>query len=136
MNVNKKIVLRFSAKVVEDPIIYALIKDYNLIPNILKAEINPHKEGYLVVEVVGKKEKYTEALAYLEQKGISVEPLDERVVWIEEKCIQCGLCTGLCPTQALKMNRPDMNVTFHGEKCIVCGICVKCCPVQAVELHF
>ncbi|MEL7566530.1 MAG: NIL domain-containing protein [Dehalobacterium sp.] len=136
MTICKKVVLRFSPKIVDKPILYSLIKDYGLIPNILKAEINPHNEGYLVVEVRGEDQQYAEGLEYLSSLGVTIDALDEKVAWIEEKCMQCGLCTGLCPTQALKMNRPEMTVTFDGEKCIVCEICVKSCPAKAMELHF
>lgn len=136
MTVSKKIVLRFSPKIVEEPIIYSLIKDYGLIPNILKAEINPHSEGYLVVEVKGEDQQYADGIEYLKSVGVEIEALDETVTWIEDRCTQCGLCTGVCPTQAFKMNRPEMNVTFDGGKCIVCEICVKTCPAKAIRLNF
>ncbi|MDD2373399.1 MAG: NIL domain-containing protein, partial [Syntrophomonadaceae bacterium] len=45
-----RVVCYFSAAQSEQPIIYQLIKDYDLVVNILKADINPQKEGYLVVE--------------------------------------------------------------------------------------
>lgn len=136
MTVSKKVVLRFDAKIVDQPIMYSLIKDYGLIPNILKAEINPHKQGYLVLELSGENQKYAEGMEYLNSLGISVDALDEKVVWLEDKCMQCGVCTGLCPTQALNMSRPSMEVSFDGEKCIVCEMCLKSCPARAVELRF
>ena len=136
MTVCKKVVLRFDSKIVEKPIIYSLIKDYGLIPNIIKADINPHKEGYLVMEVTGENDKYAEGVEYLNSLGVSIDALDEKVAWNEDRCMQCGLCTGLCPTQALKMSRPSMQVSFDGDKCIVCEMCVKSCPAKAVELHF
>lgn len=136
MTVCKKIFLRFDAKQVDKPIIYSLIKDYGLVPNILKAEINPHKEGYVVMELCGENENYAAGLEFLNSLGIVVDALNKKVVWLENQCIQCGVCTGLCPTGALNMNRPDMEVTFDGEKCIVCEMCLKSCPAKAVELHF
>jgi len=136
MTISKKVVLRFNANIVDKPIMYSLIKDYGLIPNILKAEINPHKQGYLVLELSGDDEKYAEGMKFLHSLGIFVDALDEKVVWLEEKCIQCGVCTGLCPTQALSMKRPSMDVVFNGDKCIVCEMCLKSCPAKAVELHF
>ncbi len=133
MTICKKVVLRFDAQIVEKPIIYSLIKDYGLIPNILKAEITPHKKGYLVMEVTGENHHYAEGVEYLHSLGITIDALEEKVMWSQEKCTQCGLCTGLCPTQALKMNRPAMTVSFDGEKCIVCEMCIKSCPVKAVR---
>ena len=53
-----KIVCYFSAAQSEQPIIYRLVKNYDLIVNILKADINPLKQGYLVMELEGSKEKY------------------------------------------------------------------------------
>lgn len=136
MTISKKVVLRFDAKIVDQPIMYKLIKDYNLVTNILKADINPNKQGYLVLELSGENDQYAEGIEYLNSLGIYVDSLEERVVWLEEKCIQCGVCTGLCPTQALMMNRPSMEVSFDGDKCIVCEMCLKSCPAKAVELRF
>jgi len=136
MTVHKKVFLRFDPKQVDKPILYTLIKEYDLTPNILKAEINPHKEGYLVMDLAGEDSQYAAAMEFLNSLGIAVDALDKRVVWLEDKCMQCGACTGLCPTQALSMNRPSMEVSFDGEKCIVCELCLKICPVRAVELHF
>ncbi|MGI6712704.1 MAG: NIL domain-containing protein [Bacillota bacterium] len=136
MTISKKVVLRFNPDIVDKPIIYSLIKDYGLIPNILKAEINPHKQGYLVLDLSGDNEQYAKGIEFLNSLNVSVDALDEKVVWMEDKCIQCGLCTGLCPTKALFMKRPSMEVQFDGDKCIVCEMCLKICPAKAVELHF
>ena len=63
----QKIVLRFSADNADQPIIYHLVKDYDLIINILKASINPHKEGTMVLELTGT--RYEEGINYLKNKG-------------------------------------------------------------------
>ncbi|MCR6544237.1 NIL domain-containing protein [Dehalobacterium formicoaceticum] len=136
MTVSKKVVLRLNAKIVDQPIIYSLIKDYGLIPNILKAEINPQKEGYLVVEIQGEDLQYAAGLEFLNSLGVTIDALNEKVVRNEAKCIECGHCTGVCPTHALTLNRPEMTISFDGEKCVVCEICVKSCPVKAMELYF
>ena len=47
MTISKRIVLRFPKRVVERPIIYQLIKSYDLEFNILRASINPEQEGLL-----------------------------------------------------------------------------------------
>ena len=47
------LVLRFSEKVVDQPIIYRLVKDYDLEFNLLKATIYPRKEGIIVMELRG-----------------------------------------------------------------------------------
>lgn len=129
----EKIVLRFTAETAEEPVIYRLVKDYDLVVNITKASINPHKEGTMVLELTG--ERYGEGIEYLKKQGISVLPLAQEVVRNEEKCTQCGACTVHCPTKALYIERPSMEVKFKGDNCIVCLMCLKVCPVKAMEVR-
>ena len=51
MVVSKRIVLHFPRRLVEQPVIYRLVKDYNLEFNILKALITlePEEEGLMVL---------------------------------------------------------------------------------------
>lgn len=132
-----KVVLYFSAAQSEQPIIYRLVKNYDLIVNILKADINPQKQGYLVLEMEGEKDKYQEGINFLKEGlGIIVEPLSETVVWQEDVCIQCGACASFCPTEALEIDRETMEISFNNSKCVVCGMCLDCCPTRAITLHF
>jgi L-aspartate semialdehyde sulfurtransferase ferredoxin len=131
-----KLVCYFSAAQSEQPIIYRLIKNYDLVINILKADINPQKEGYAVVELEGSQVSYDEGIRFMESLGIILEPLSESIVWYDQVCIQCGACASFCPTEALAMDRNSMEVSFHNDKCVVCGMCLDCCPTRAIELHF
>ncbi|MFY9173979.1 MAG: NIL domain-containing protein [Peptococcia bacterium] len=128
----EKIVLRFSAERSEQPIIYKLIRDYGLMVNILKASINPHKEGIMVIELTGP--NYDEGLDFLRQNGVTVQPLAQEIIRNEDKCTHCGACTVHCPTKALYLRRPGMEVNFSNDDCIVCLMCVKVCPVKAMEV--
>ena len=56
MTVIRRIVLTFPAHMVEDTIIYHLIKDYDLVVNILRAKIIPKEGGRVVLGVRGKLE--------------------------------------------------------------------------------
>jgi ferredoxin len=131
--IKRKVVLRFPASVVEHPFIYTLAKEYNVVANILKANINPRKEGRMVVELSADNKDYNAAMDFLQSRGVIVLPLEQQVNWLEERCTQCGACTVICPTEALWMKRPEMTVSFNGEKCIVCEHCLKACPARAVE---
>ena len=131
-----RIVLYFSAAQSEQPIIYRLVKEYDLIVNILKANINPQKEGLMVMELTGEKDNYESGIRYLSGLGVSCEPLSETVMWDEALCIQCGACASFCPTEALFMDRESMEVSFDNSKCVVCGMCLECCPTRAITLHF
>lgn len=131
---NKKIVLRFGQDISDKPIIYRLVSDYGLIINILKASVDPNKEGTMVMELSG--ERYDEGIAYLREQGVKVQPLAEEVIRNEEKCISCGACTDLCPSGALYIERPSMEVVFNSDNCVVCQLCVKVCPYKAMEVRF
>lgn len=131
-----KIVLRFSSNLVDQPIIYCLVKDYDLIINILKADINPRKEGYVVLEISGDSESYNRGLEYLRNVGVEIEPLSGTIVWNQERCLQCGACVSFCSSGAFYLSRPEMEVHFDGSKCIVCKSCLDVCMARAVEVWF
>lgn len=132
----QKLVFRFPASSVEQPFVYYLIKEHGLMVNILKANINPRKEGRMVVELSGEKDNFEAGLEFLRSRGVRVFPLEQEIVWVEERCTQCGACSVICPTGALHMKRPEMEIEFINEKCIVCEHCLKACPARAVEAHY
>jgi len=39
----------------------------------------------------------------------------------------------VCPTGALSIQRPEMEVVFDQKKCSVCELCVPACPPRAME---
>ena len=131
--IKRKVVLRFPATVVELPFIYTLARDFNVVANILKANINPRKEGSMVVELSAEDDDYEAAVAFLQSRGVVLLPLEQQIIWVEDRCTQCGACTVICPTNALWMKRPEMIVSFCSEKCVVCEPCLKACPARAVE---
>lgn len=130
----RRVFLKFAADKSEKPIIYRLVKDYDLVINILKANVDPQKEGTMVLEITG--ENYNEGIEYLRRQGVSVQPLIEGIARNEERCVMCGACTAICPTGALYVERPGMEVYFQEDNCIVCQLCVKACPLRAMEVKF
>ncbi len=131
---SKKIFLRFGKDIADRPIIYRLARDYDLVINILKANVDQNKEGTMVLEITG--DQCDLGLEYLKSQGVKVTPIAEEVFRNEEKCTSCGACTAICPSGALYIERPSMEVKFDSDKCIVCQICVKVCPVNAMEVRF
>ena len=132
----EKMVLYFPATVVEHPLTYSLIKDYNLMVNILRANINPRMEGRIVAEISGEKENYEAGLDFLHSRGVRTFPLEQEIVWVEERCTHCGACSVICPAGALVMERPAMRVSFRGDKCIICEHCITACPSRAMEVRY
>lgn len=132
----QRVVCYFSASQVEQPVISTLVRKYDLTVNILKADINPQKEGYLVMELSGEKNDFEAGVDYLRDVGVQVESLSQTVIWHEDQCTQCGACASFCPTGSLAVERETMEVSFDNDKCVVCGMCLDCCPTRAVELYF
>ncbi len=56
--ITKKIVLHFPQRLVDEPIVYKLVKDFDLKFNILKASVTPQEQGLMVMELSGKAENY------------------------------------------------------------------------------
>ncbi|MBD3164174.1 DUF362 domain-containing protein [Candidatus Woesearchaeota archaeon] len=50
---------------------------------------------------------------------------------IKEKCVKCGICKGVCPVEAIKLNPyPEID----SKKCINCYCCHENCPHDAMDL--
>ena len=136
MVVTKKIVLRFPKRLVERPIVYRLVKDYNLELNILKASITPEEEGLLVLELKGDQKEYDRGINFLVKGGVQIQSLSQDVTRNEERCTSCGACITVCPAGAFEVEPGTRLVVFNNEKCIACGLCIPACPPRAMEVHF
>ena len=136
MAVSKRIVLRFPRRLVDRPIVYRLVKDYNLEFNILKAFFTPEEEGLMVLEISGEQKDYDKGIKYLTKSGVRIQSLSQDVTRNEERCTHCGACITICPTGAFELEPLTRRVKFDNEKCLACGLCIKSCPPRAMELHF
>jgi L-aspartate semialdehyde sulfurtransferase ferredoxin len=130
-----RVVLSFPPSNVEEPITYRLIKDYDLVVNILRASIDPGKQGRMVVELSGEESQLSLAFNYLDKLGVNIEPLSQEIQHLEERCTGCTACVPICPTGALDVNRESGKVSYDPEKCVVCFSCVDVCIYKAVEVN-
>ncbi|MFA5858797.1 MAG: NIL domain-containing protein [Elusimicrobiota bacterium] len=137
MVTTRKVVLKFPAQTIGQPVIYNLVKQYGLQFNIMKAAIDPNKEeGIMVIEFSGEKTKYDEGMKYLKSLHVEVQPLSREILRNESKCTHCGACLAICPSEAFVVNPKNKKVDFVKSKCIACELCVKTCPPRAMEVKF
>ncbi len=52
--------------------------------------------------------------------------------WDKNKCLRCGGCVAVCPTQALELT--ENGIEWDESRCIHCGICEEFCPVKAIKV--
>jgi ferredoxin len=134
--VDKKIVLHFPKRLVDRPIVFHLIKDFDLEFNILKASVTQDEEGLMVLELKGRQEDYDKGINYLKEEGVIIQSLSQDVLRNEGRCTHCGACITICPVGVFELDAATRQIKFLDKKCIACGICIKTCPPRAMELHF
>lgn len=132
----KRIILRFKRNTIDKPVVYRLVKDFDLVFNILRANISPKAESMMVMEIEGSEEDFNRGLQYLKDYFVDTEPIEQDINRDETKCVHCGICTSVCAPEALHVNRETMKVDFDYEQCVACELCVKVCPVKAMNVFF
>ena len=132
----KRLDLTFPPRQSLKPVIYHLVKDYDLVPNILRAQIHPAQEGRMVLEVTGPKEAFQAGVAFLESQGLTVSEAASDIVLDDELCVNCGLCTAVCKPDALTLDPVTQRLVFDKDKCVYCEACVIACPRRAITLTF
>lgn len=136
MDISKRIVLHFPPNMTGQPVVYRLVRDFNLNFNILKASVSPGEEGLLIMELSGAQKNYDKGIQYLTGVGIRIQSLSQDVVRDEARCTHCGACVAICPSGAFSLEPKTRKVLFDHNKCVICGLCVKACPPRAMRLYF
>ncbi len=134
--VSRRIVLHFPQRITNQPIVYKLVKNFDLEFNIIKALVTPGEEGLLVMDLTGEQRNYDKGVKYLTEAGVKIQSLSQDVVRNETRCTHCGACITMCPTGAFTLESGTRKVSFDDTKCVVCELCIKACPPRAMELYF
>ncbi|MEA3442218.1 MAG: 4Fe-4S binding protein [Chloroflexota bacterium] len=134
--ISRKIVLHFPPGITEQPVVYHLVRDFDLSFNILKASVSPGEEGLLVMELSGSQQNYDKGIQYLIEAGVIIQSLSQDIIRDEIRCTHCGACITICPTGVFTLEPKTRKVLFDHSKCLVCGLCVKACPPHAMKLYF
>ena len=132
----RRVVLRFPKQLLNQSITSRLVKNYDLDFNILRADITPDSEGVLVLGLTGSRSALDKSLAWAREQGVTVTPLSKDVIRAEKKCVHCGACINVCPTNALTIDLETREVKFDSSACIACELCVPACPYHAMRVEF
>lgn len=77
--VSRPMELDFPARLVGKPILYELVKRFDLVPNIKRANVT-REFGYMQLELRGSAASMEAALAYLKKAGVGVAPIEKDVL--------------------------------------------------------
>jgi L-aspartate semialdehyde sulfurtransferase ferredoxin len=128
---HQRVVLTFQRWQLDQPITYKLVKQFDLVPNILQAKVTPD-EGRMSLELSGLEQNIEEGIKWLKEQQVIVDPLATGLGVDKDSCVDCGACTAVCPTGALEFDK-DWTLVYDEDRCILCLACVPACPVRAIE---
>lgn len=125
-----RILLRFSEKIVEEPITSQIVLELKVPINIITAHVNS-KGGEVLAEVPD--ESLDKIVKAFRKRGATVS-LPKLIEVDSEKCVSCGACVALCPVEAITIDE-EASVVFSKEKCVgsTCSVCVDACPARAIK---
>ena len=131
----KRVNLTFPKRAISIPVTYRLARDYNVAASIIRAQVAPNQVGKMVLELSGDIDQLEAAIEWMRSQDIKVA-LDAREIMIDENlCVDCGLCTGVCPTGALSLQPDTFRLTFGRSRCVVCEQCIPACPFDAISIE-
>ena len=71
--VKRRLMLTFSEELIRDPIIHNLGQQFNIVTNILRADVTEDR-GWVLLEVDGKNEDIEAGITWVISRGVRVEP--------------------------------------------------------------
>ena len=130
----RRITLHFPREAVHQPITYRLAVEFDIAAKILRAKIAPNQSGTMVVELSGDIDDLDAAEQWLEGQGLGLNRASGEIAIDPQRCVDCGICTSVCPSGALSCTAPAWRLTFNAQRCLVCEQCIPSCPFEAIAL--
>ena len=75
----RRVTLTFPPKLIKEPVIYNVGHRFKLITNIRSANVSENM-GWVTLEIDGEEEEYLKALYYLNDIGVTVEPVERNII--------------------------------------------------------
>ena len=74
-----RLFVSFPEELVERPMIYEIVKKFDVVPSIRRANVEAHS-GWVILELSGEPEARDAAIAYLEELGCTVNRMEGDVL--------------------------------------------------------
>ena len=130
----RRLTLHVPREAVHQPLTYRLAVDFDVAAKILRAQVAPNQSGTMVVELSGDIDELDAAEHWLELQGLRLDRAPGQIRIDPARCIDCGICSSVCPSEALEFKAPAWQLQFHAQRCLVCEQCIPSCPFEAIAL--
>jgi ferredoxin len=87
-----------------------------------------------VVELSGDIDELAAAEAWLESQGLGLNRAPGQIAIDRDRCVDCGICSSVCPSGALRLSASQGTLQFEAPRCLVCEQCIPSCPLDAIAL--
>jgi L-aspartate semialdehyde sulfurtransferase ferredoxin len=74
-----KLYLTYPSRLVREPLIYHLSRTFDLVFNIRQASVN-EEIGIIAIELDGTEDAIEQGIAWLRERGVTVEPIEKNVI--------------------------------------------------------
>lgn len=71
--------LTFPPHLIQEPILYRLVKDFDIVINIRRADVKADY-GWVVLEVEAPEDTLGRGVAWLKTRGVQVDPIERDVI--------------------------------------------------------
>ena len=79
MSTSQRLFVSFPEELVDRPMVYEIIKRFDVIPSIRRANVEAHS-GWTILEITGEPEAIAASVAYLEELGCTVNRMEGDVL--------------------------------------------------------
>jgi len=125
-----KTLLRLPSEMSKKPLIAEIILETEARINIDRANVGA-VGGETVLDVPD--DKYENVVAFFKSKGVETVLLTKPILLDEDKCLHCGACVSICPTEVFGLE-DDWHLGLDAVKCIQCSACITACLFGALSL--
>src|SRR5438034_10745278 len=71
--------LTFPTELIQEPIVYRLVKDFDLVINIRRADVKAD-HGWIALELEGDEGALERGVRWLKDRGVQVDPIERDVI--------------------------------------------------------
>jgi L-aspartate semialdehyde sulfurtransferase ferredoxin len=71
--------LTFPSRLIQEPILYRLVKDFDIVINIRRADVKADY-GWVALEMEADEPVLQRGVAWLKQRGVQVDPIERDVI--------------------------------------------------------